>query len=241
MGHEAPGRGAGPRRWCEAVVVDTPAVETFTALLTVVAAVGAVGIIVLVVLARRAPGSVAAGLLDAVAASALWLAAAVATVATLGSLYFSEIANFLPCRLCWFQRVFMYPLAVILLVAAVRRDAGVRWYALPLAGIGASISGYHYVVERFPSLESASCEATGPLCSVPWFESFGFITLALMALVGFVTVAVLLLVARPYAGVVDAAPSAEPRSEDDRTDLEPMSDEQPDEQPHEQPNEQVPT
>ena len=159
-------------------------------------------------------GLAAAGLLDAVAASALWLAAAVATVSTLGSLYFSEVANFLPCRLCWFQHVFMYPLAVILLVAAVRRDTGVRWYALPLAGIGASISGYHYVVERFPSLESASCEATGPLCSVPWFESFGFITLALMALVGFLTVAVLLLVARPYAGVVGAVSSAEPRSEE---------------------------
>jgi disulfide bond formation protein DsbB len=198
------------------VRVDTEAFETFTALLTVVAAVGAVGVIVLVVLARRAPGSAAAGVLDAVAASALWLAAAVATVATLGSLYFSEVANFVPCRLCWFQRVFMYPLAVILLVAAVRRDTNVRWYALPLAGIGAAISGYHYAMERFPSLESASCEATGPLCSVPWFESFGFITLALMALVGFLTVGVLLLVARPYAGAVDT--EAEFRSEDPDVD-----------------------
>ena len=70
---------------------------------------------------------------DAVDDAALWIAFLVAAVATAGSLYFSEVANYIPCRLCWFQRIAMYPLAVILLVAAIRRDRGVRWYVVPLA------------------------------------------------------------------------------------------------------------
>jgi hypothetical protein len=65
--------------------------------------------------------------------AAVWLAWLVAVGATVGSLYFSEVANFNPCRFCWFQRIAMYPLAVILLVGALRKDPGVRWYAVPIA------------------------------------------------------------------------------------------------------------
>ena len=72
--------------------------------------------------------------IDAVDDAALWIAFLVAAVAMAGSLYFSEVANYMPCRLCWFQRIAMYPLAVILLVAAIRGDRGVRWYAVPLGG-----------------------------------------------------------------------------------------------------------
>ena len=93
-------------------------------------------------------------MLAAVTPAALTLAAGVAVVATLGSLYYSEVADFPPCRLCWFQRIGMYPLAVILPVAAWRRDRQVRWYALPLAVGGGAVSIYHVLVERFPSLES---------------------------------------------------------------------------------------
>ena len=69
--------------------------------------------------------------------AALWLAFLVAATATAGSLYFSEVADYVPCQLCWFQRIAMYPLAVVLLVAAIRRDRSVRWYVGPLAAIGA--------------------------------------------------------------------------------------------------------
>ena len=110
----------------------------------------------------------------------------------LGSLYFSEVANYVPCRLCWFQRIAMYPLAVILLVAAIRRDRGVRWYAIPLAGLGACVSIYHYLVEWHPQLEGDACDPTNP-CSLVWFREFGFVTLALMALCGFVAIIALLL------------------------------------------------
>ena len=94
---------------------------------------------------------------------ALWLAFLVAAAATAGSLYFSELAHFIPCTLCWYQRIAMYPLSLILLIAAIRRDRGVRWYVGPLAGAGAVISTYHYLVEWYPSLEGPTCAR----CRVP--------------------------------------------------------------------------
>ena len=69
-----------------------------------------------------------------------WL---VAIMATAGSLYFSEVRSFVPCTLCWWQRIFMYPLVVVLGAAAVERRAAVAWTALPLVGLGAAIAAYH--------------------------------------------------------------------------------------------------
>ena len=131
--------------------------------------------------------------MSAIDDAALWLAWLVAAVATAGSLYFSESAHFTPCRLCWFQRCAMYPLAVILLVAALRGDRAVRWYAVPVAAIGACISIYHYAMEWRPSLDTGACELTGPACSFVWFREFGFVTLPFMALCGFVAIIVLLV------------------------------------------------
>jgi disulfide bond formation protein DsbB len=121
------------------------------------------------------------------------LAFVVAAVATLGSLYLSEVANFIPCRLCWYQRIAMYPLPILLGIAWWKRDAGVRRYALPLAVIGMAISTYHILVERFPSLEgSGVCEVANP-CSVRWVERFGFVTIPTMALAGFALISGLLV------------------------------------------------
>jgi disulfide bond formation protein DsbB len=126
--------------------------------------------------------------------SARLLAWIVATVATLGSLYYSEIADFVPCRLCWYQRICMYPLAVILLVGLLLRDRRVRWYAAPFVIVGAPISLYHWLVERVDFFaESSSCSAEAP-CTVPWFEELGYVTLAFMALSAFLLIGTLLLV-----------------------------------------------
>ncbi len=162
----------------------------FTALL----AIGAAILAVFVVVGRLVRGRSALldELFDTVDDAALWIAFLVAAGATLGSLYFSEVANYVPCRLCWYQRIAMYPLTVILLVAAIRRDRGVRWYAIPLAGVGACVSIYHYLVEWHPQLEGDACDPTNP-CSLVWFREFGFVTLALMALCGFVAIIALLL------------------------------------------------
>jgi disulfide bond formation protein DsbB len=115
----------------------------------------------------------------------------VATVATLGSLYFSEVAHFMPCKWCWFQRAAMYPCAVILVVAAVKKDGAVRIYAGALAFIGALIALYHVLLERFPSLDSGTCDPTNP-CTLIWLKKFGYLTIPGMALTGFVAIMVLL-------------------------------------------------
>ena len=121
----------------------------------------------------------------------------VAGGAMLGSLYFSEVANYIPCRFCWFQRIAMYPIALIGLVAFIRRDAGARFYVLPMAAIGACISGWHYLIEWRPGLDTGSCSATGPSCTDIWFRSFGFLTLAGMALIGFVALIVVNAIPEP--------------------------------------------
>jgi len=114
-----------------------------------------------------------------------------------GSLYFSEVAHFVPCKLCWYQRICVYPLAVILLVAALRRDRSVRWYAIPLAGIGMLIGSYHYLIEWYPNLETGSCSATGPACSAVWFRELGFVSLPLMVVAGCALIITLLLLHPP--------------------------------------------
>jgi disulfide bond formation protein DsbB len=172
--------------------VDTETVQLFVGLLTIAAAVGAVSLLVLWGLA--AAGNDGASRLGAtISDSAVWLAWLVALGSTVGSLYFSEVANFNPCRLCWFQRIAMYPLAVILLVGALRRDHAVRWYAVPLAAIGAAISAWHSLIEWRPALDSGECEFQGPSCTFVWFREFG-LSLANMALIGFLTILILLLV-----------------------------------------------
>jgi disulfide bond formation protein DsbB len=123
---------------------------------------------------------------------AIGLAWVVALVCTLGSLYYSEHAGFVPCELCWYQRILMYPLVLVLAVAWLRRDAGGWLTALPFVVIGAPLSLYHWLVERVPSIAStSSCSLETP-CSSPWFEKLGYVTLAWMCLSGFLLIGILL-------------------------------------------------
>lgn len=186
--------------------------NTFFTMLTLLANAAVVLAVVLALaasvsgMARRGAGAV----VDAVGPSARPLAWLVATVATLGSLYYSEIANFVPCRLCWYQRICMYPLAVILLVGVVLRDHRVRVYAAPFVVVGAPLSLYHWLVERGVFAEGNACSLEAP-CSVPWFEELGYVTLAFMALSAFTLIGVLLAVDRASdrrsrpGGTTDAA------------------------------------
>jgi disulfide bond formation protein DsbB len=126
----------------------------------------------------------------------LWAAWAVALVATLGSLYYSEIADFVPCRLCWFQRIAMYPLAILLLGIAIRRD--VRngfWYAIWFPVLGLLVSLRHIYVEIHPESESQACRA-GVSCATKWIEELGYVTIPVLAGTAFATIIVLLLFAR---------------------------------------------
>jgi disulfide bond formation protein DsbB len=171
---------------------------TFLALLAVLCTVFLVFAIpfgIYLLIAKKVPAPLVP-IRDALADGGLFLAAAVAVVATLGSLYLSEFANFVPCELCWFQRIFMYPLSVILTIAAFRRDVSIRIYAIPLALIGAAISTYHYLVERFPDQVSFECNTEVP-CSVTLVWKFHYLSIPGMAWLGFLTIAVLLAYSRP--------------------------------------------
>jgi disulfide bond formation protein DsbB len=179
----------------------------FFALLALTALTGTVVLLALLVSARSDPDGRASMLLTDVAPTALPLAAVVAATCMLGSLYFSEIALFTPCELCWYQRIAMYPLAPMLGIAAVRGDLGIRPYAWVLAGSGALISAYHYIIEWVPNLEVTACSDEVP-CSAVYFREFGFVSIAFMALCGFLAIATLLYVAA-RAPVADREGAAE--------------------------------
>jgi disulfide bond formation protein DsbB len=136
-------------------------------------------------------------ILAAVGPSALVIGSVIAVVATVGSLYLSEGAHFIPCRLCWYQRIGMYPLAVLLPVAALRHDRRAWPYPLALALVALPISIYHVLLEHFPSLETGACELSNP-CSIVWVRHFGFVTIPYMAASGFVAIAVAMCIAAQW-------------------------------------------
>jgi disulfide bond formation protein DsbB len=171
-------------------------VATFLGLLSLAALVAVLGVALVWLLDR---GGVAEDGFERLAAAvrplALWLALLVALTATSGSLYFSEVAHFTPCALCWYQRIAMYPMVVILGIAALRGDAGVALYAVPVAAIGALISAWHIGVERIPGLPSGACSLDVP-CSLIYVQVVGFVTIPTMALAGFLSIITLLSLAR---------------------------------------------
>jgi disulfide bond formation protein DsbB len=124
------------------------------------------------------------------------LAAVVAIVATVGSLWYSEGAHFPPCELCWYQRIAMYPLALLLPVAAWRRDDGFRLYGVVLAGAGLAVSAWHNYIETFPDRDPGGCDPTNP-CTIRWVEGLGFWTIPRMAALSFVLILTFLLLDRP--------------------------------------------
>ena len=165
-------------------------VERVFGVLALVAA--GVGIGTIVALVR---GRVPDWLRDA----ALPMAAAIALVTTAGSLLASIGFGYTPCELCWYQRIAMYPLVVILGVAIVRRDRSVWHTVVPLTAIGAVLSTWHLVIERNPAL-GGPCDPSAP-CAVRWVEEFGVLTLPAMALIAFVAIAALSLAARDHRSV----------------------------------------
>ena len=180
---------------------DTDLAITFFTMLTLVANAATLGLVGLAVAPARPLSPGWTNLRADVTRTGLTVAWLVAALSMSGSLWFSEVAGFEPCRLCWFQRACMYPLVVVLAVAALRRrrhgSAGwAEWLALGLAGVGAAVATYHVLIERFPGLESGTCDPSTP-CTLTWFERLGFVTLPYMALSGFVVIITLLLASRP--------------------------------------------
>ncbi len=186
--------------------MDTSSFSEYFALLALACfAATAFAIVVAVAASRSSADSGVRRVRDDLASNALWLAFAVALVTTLGSLYYSEVAHFVPCKLCWFQRIAVYPLSCTLLVAALRRDRTAWTYVVPPGVIGAGFAVYHTQLQAFPSQHSSFCTTTEP-CTVRYVWEFGFVSLPLMALAAFSFVITMVLLARAENQSVDALP-----------------------------------
>jgi disulfide bond formation protein DsbB len=126
----------------------------------------------------------------------LWCVFLVASIATGGSLFFSEIAGFIPCELCWYQRICMYPLSIVSLLAALANDRRAGRYLLPLPLVGAGVSVYHLLVENGVVEQAKACLLSAPGgCATKWIEEFGYVTIPTLALTGFALCFAFLLLA----------------------------------------------
>ena len=116
-----------------------------------------------------------------------------ALAALLGSLYFSEIAGFEPCKLCWIQRILMYPLTIILLVGIFNQDDNLPKYVLPFSIAGMGVSLYHYLLQNHVfGAESNFC-AVGASCVTRYINLMGFITIPFLALTAFTLITALIV------------------------------------------------
>lgn len=120
-----------------------------------------------------------------------WLASIIAMI---GSLFFSERMGFVPCTLCWYQRILMYPLVLFLGIAFYRNDRDVFKYVLPMSVIGIFVSGYHYALQKLPSLHEFSAFTSGVPCSGHYINWFGFITIPFLALIAFIFITMMMFI-----------------------------------------------
>jgi len=121
---------------------------------------------------------------------AAWLAA---LAATLGSLFFGEVMQLPPCTLCWYQRIFMFPLALLLPIGIVLRDPRVVWYCLPLVAIGLGIAVYHNGIDYGVIPERLAPCTEGVSCKTRQIEWLGFVTIPALALAAFAAIGICLV------------------------------------------------
>ncbi|USG63942.1 disulfide oxidoreductase [Brevibacillus ruminantium] len=133
---------------------------------------------------------------ERVAEQALFASWVIALIATGGSLFFSEVLKYIPCELCWYQRIFMYPLVILLGIASAKKDYGIIRYTLPLSVIGGMISLYHYAIQKVPSLHELGNACGIVPCNTDYINWLGFITIPFLALIAFVLITVLLIFIR---------------------------------------------
>jgi disulfide bond formation protein DsbB/mono/diheme cytochrome c family protein len=126
---------------------------------------------------------------------ALYVALIAAWTAMLGSLYFSEVRGYLPCTLCWYQRILMYPLTGLIAFGILRRDWHLPFLVLPFSLLGQAISTYHYLLEKTTIFGAPTACREGISCTTPWINWFGFITIPFLAMIAFLIITVAMLVA----------------------------------------------
>jgi disulfide bond formation protein DsbB len=126
----------------------------------------------------------------------LYIAWIQSIAALLGSLYYSEIRHFTPCTLCWYQRILMYPLVIIIVVGILRKDTHLHQYVLPLSILGWFIALYHVLLQKGILAESIAPCAIGASCVTKYTGYFGFITIPVMSLTAFTVITICMLIYR---------------------------------------------
>ena len=120
----------------------------------------------------------------------IYLAWLQSIIATGGSLYLSEVLKWTPCILCWYQRILMYPLVIIIFVGIYLKDKKLPFYVLPLSVPGALMAAYHYLLQKgFLPEEVAPC-TLGASCEREYICWFGFITIPFLSFVAFTVISV---------------------------------------------------
>lgn len=124
----------------------------------------------------------------------------IALVSMLGSLFYSEIAHYDPCKLCWYQRILMYPQVILLGMAYFRKDNSIINYSIVFSILGAGVALYHYLLQTGTVQEILPCAAVGysVSCAEKFIMTFGYITIPMMALSGFLFITLLLLALKKY-------------------------------------------
>ncbi|KAB2337083.1 disulfide bond formation protein B [Cytobacillus depressus] len=120
--------------------------------------------------------------------SILFISWAASVIAMFGSLYFSEIRQYEPCTLCWYQRILMYPFVILLGMAVIRKDYRIAIYTMVLSGIGACISIYHYSIQKVSFLADHAASCGRVPCTGQYINWLGFITIPFLALIAFITI-----------------------------------------------------
>lgn len=124
----------------------------------------------------------------------LFAAWATSIIAMFGSLYFSEIRQYEPCLLCWYQRILMYPFAIILGIAVVKKDYRISLYTMAMSAIGAMISIYHYSLQKVPFMADNAVTCGRVPCTGQYINWLGFITIPFLALTAFIIIFILSLI-----------------------------------------------
>jgi len=128
---------------------------------------------------------------EQVAEQAMFFSWGISLIATAGSLFFSEVLKYIPCDLCWYQRILMYPLIILLGIASAKKDYKMSMYALVLSLIGGGISLYHYLVQKVPALHDLGNACGIVPCNTDYINWFGFITIPFLALIAFTLISFL--------------------------------------------------
>ena len=172
-----------------------------TTLLSVLTVIAQLLFLLIIIASFSSKNKLSSKLLGITSRKAILLSFIVALVATSGSLFYSEIAGYNPCKLCWFQRIMMYPQVIILAIALWKKDNSVSKYLIPLAVIGILISSYHYYI-RVGGAPIASCSAdSSESCAKKYTLSFGYITIPMMALTAFLLISALLVTQKRYGKI----------------------------------------